>query len=84
LYLEGKAVIILKTSITGFCNNWLPIHYRIIFKIGTLMHSILRQNFVSVILHDLVQFATADSTRSQRQFSTFTMVSRSKRIGSLR
>jgi len=44
--------------------HWLPVKYRIIFKITTLMHHILYNRCPSYLV-DLVAFNTADSHRRQ-------------------
>jgi len=44
--------------------HWLPVKYRIIFKIATLMHHILHNGCPSYLV-DLVAFNTADSHRYQ-------------------
>jgi len=48
--------------------HWLPVKYRIIFKITTLMHHILHNRCPSYLV-DLVAFNTADSHRRQLRSS---------------
>jgi len=47
---------------------WLPVKYRIIFKIATMMHHILHNQCPSYLV-DLVAFNTADSHRRQLRSS---------------
>jgi len=48
--------------------HWLPVKYRIIFKIATLMHHILHNGCPSYLVY-LVVFNTADSQRRQLRSS---------------
>ena len=49
--------------------HWLPVKYRVTFKIATIMHQTFHRRCPSY-LSDLVVFASADSNVRQLRFST--------------
>jgi len=57
-----------RSHITPALQHWLPVKYRIIFQIATLMHHFLHNRCLSYLI-DLIAFNTADSRRRQLRSS---------------
>jgi len=60
-----------RSSITAaLCKlHWLPVHYRLLFKMATLMHDVFHQRRPAYI-HNLVTFTESDSAQSWLRSST--------------
>jgi len=66
-----------RSSITAALRklHWLPGHYRILFKVGTLMYDVFHYRCLAY-LRNVVTFTESDSTRSRlRSSSTRSAVS---------
>ena len=65
----SRGVLLKYITATLHKLHWLPVHYRVLFRVATLMYDVFHYR-CPAYLHNLVTFTESDSARSRLRSST--------------